>query len=410
MRLHLTALFLLLALYPVFSQQYKWTSSLDSVIDDGFYRIQLPPAVTSRLKPDLSDIRILNKQKKEVPYIIQTEQPTSETILFREYKILSIEKGKKQTTLILQNPDRSKINNIHLVIKNADVDKTLRLSGSNDRKEWYVIRDRYLISDVYSQTETSAIKIFDFPLSDYQYFKINISDSLSPPLNILRAGYYDVYRENAKYSETLTPLVTQRDSSETKTTWVRISFPEPQLINKIDFTIIGPRYYMRHCELGIITDKSLQNKKTEKIFTPIKQFSFSSNGMNSLQLNDFRATEYFIKIENNDNPPLQLESVKCSQINHSLLSWLKKEGNYSIAFGNQKVVSPNYDLVNFKDSIDNVVVLHPGPIISIGDEKPLEAKAEIGIFNSSTFIWIALAVVVAVLGFMSVKMLRETRR
>ncbi|HSY75746.1 MAG TPA: hypothetical protein VK890_02750, partial [Bacteroidia bacterium] len=184
-----------------YAQSYTWQAKLDSITSDGFYKIQLTPAITSKTQPSFSDLRIYDVQNKEVPYILQVEKPATYAELFKEYKISSLEKEKKLTRLILENPEKKKIDNIQLVIKNADVTNSLRLSGSDDKKQWYIIKDNYVISDVYSNQATSTVKIFDFPLSDYQFFKIEISDSASPALNILKAGYYDSYTEDAKYTE-----------------------------------------------------------------------------------------------------------------------------------------------------------------------------------------------------------------
>lgn len=409
MKGYIVILFLTSLSLTTFSQKgYKWKSEIDSISSAGFYKIQLPPAITSKFRSDFSDIRIVDAKQQEVPYIAQSEQATAPTILFKEYKILKLDKDKKETTLTLQNPAKSKIDNIQLVIKNADVNKVLRLSGSNDNTQWYIIKDNYLISDVYSQVETSVVKIFNFPLSDYEFFKIDISDSLSPPLNILKAGYYDTHSENAKYTEVQSPAVSQSDSTKTKISWIKISFAEPQLIDKISFEVKGPNYFLRDCQIGIREERILKNKRKQINFTPISDFKISSNGNNTSYLNNFRSKEFFIKIFNNDNPPLQIVSVQCCQINHCVIAYLKKNEAYSLVFGNEKAKTPDYDLINFKDSITSATLTFPGEISPIHIQEE-DQKPERGIFSSNTFIWISLSAVILILGFMSIKIIKETK-
>ncbi|MBI4944899.1 MAG: hypothetical protein HY840_00700 [Bacteroidetes bacterium] len=390
-----------------FAQDYKWQTKIDCTASDGFYKIQLPPAITSKLKSDFSDIRILDSAKHEVPYIAQSEQPTTNTVLFKDYKIVRLDVSKKHSTLVLQNPSKSKIDNVQLVIKNADADKQLRLSGSDNNKQWYVIKDNYSISDVYSHTETSVVKIFNFPLSDYEFLKIDISDSISPPLHILKAGYYDTHSENAKYVETPLPILTQKDSTETKTSYIKMSFSETQLIDKVAFEVNGPHYYMRDCELGVMEERQLKNNRMEKNFNALINFKISSNGDNTTYLNNYKSKELYLHILNNDNPPLKIKSAKCFQINHFLVAYLKSDESYSLVFGNEKVKMPNYDLVNFKDTTSSISNITLGKI-SLVDTWKKEMPSGSAFFTSNIFIWISLLAVLLILGFMSVRMIKET--
>ena len=52
------------------------------------------------------------------------------------------------TTLVLRNAAKSRINSLGLVIKNTNVTKTARLSGSNDAKTWYGIVDDFVLEPV----------------------------------------------------------------------------------------------------------------------------------------------------------------------------------------------------------------------------------------------------------------------
>jgi hypothetical protein len=408
MKNKVTVFFLLFCSITAFAQDYNWQSALDSLPAEGFYKIQLPPSITSKLKPDFSDIRIIDTGKHEVPYITRKETPAVETFLFKEYKIASLDISKKHSTLILNNPDKNKIDNIQLVIKNADVNKQLSLSGSDDKKQWYVIKDHYMISDVYSHVETSVVTIVNFPLSDYTFFKIDISDSASAPLRILKAGYYDTHTENAKYSEVAAPVVTQKDSAEVKTSYIKIVFPESQLIDKLEFEIEGPHYFMRDCELGIMEERKLKNNRIEKNFIPITTFKVSSNHSNIAYLDNYKSKELYLHISNNDNPPLKIKEVKGSQINHSIIAYLKKNEPYTLVFGNEKANAPNYDLVNFTDTISSISLISPKKIEPIILQNKIQQKAEGNFFSSKTFIWISLSIVLLILGLLSVKMIRET--
>ncbi len=391
------------------AQSYKWQAKLDSIAGDGFYKIQLTPAITSKTQSSFSDLRIYDAQNKEVPYILQVEKPTTYAELFKEYKISSLEKEKKLTRLILENPEEKKIDNIQLVIKNADVTKSLRLSGSDDKKQWYIIKDNYIISDAFSHSETSTIKIVDFPLSDYRYFKIEISDSASPAINILKAGYYDTYTEDAKYTKLITPKVSQVDSAETKETYVRITFDELHAVDKFVIQAEGPHYYYRNCFIGRIEKEYSKNGKSKRYFYPDKQFTLSSNSSNIVfGEKNMNYGELYLQIKNEDNPPLKITDVEAYQITHTIIAYLEKGKQYKFVFGNDKAAAPSYDLANFKDSISSVKVLSIGNISPIDLTPPKEeAKASNSIFANKIFMWSALLIVLLILGAMSLKMIKE---
>src|SRR5579872_1493537 len=72
------------------AQQYNWQAKLDTITSDGFYRIPLIPAITSKTLTDFIDVRIWDAQNKEVPYILHRETPIVYYDLLKEYKIVSL--------------------------------------------------------------------------------------------------------------------------------------------------------------------------------------------------------------------------------------------------------------------------------------------------------------------------------
>ncbi len=182
---------LLLTLKPALAQTFLYEAKLDTVPADGFYKISLNPLIMGKLKPNLSDIRLYEGSSQEIPYILQQEEPVQYKKLFKEYEIVSkISQPKSGTSLILRNAGRSKINNISLEIQNTNATKKAQLSGSNDARHWYTIDDGFVLQPVKSKSATSEVKSLEFPLSEYEYYKLDIDDSLSAPMkHQLRTKY-----------------------------------------------------------------------------------------------------------------------------------------------------------------------------------------------------------------------------
>ena len=122
----------------VYSQSFDREASLTPVPADGFYNLLLSPEISKYLNDQLSDIRIFDGDHREVPYLLTMEVPAQYRERLVEYEI--VEKGSKSrccTSVVLRNPNKTPINNIHLMIKNADASREVSLSGSDDKKNWF---------------------------------------------------------------------------------------------------------------------------------------------------------------------------------------------------------------------------------------------------------------------------------
>ncbi|RZK19573.1 MAG: hypothetical protein EOO86_07205 [Pedobacter sp.] len=101
------------------------------------------------------------------------------------------------------------------------------------------------------------------------------------------------------------------------------------------------------------------------------------------------------------------------------LSGLKLKGNifeivarfdnpkltYALYYGNDKTTTPSYDIANFENKIPKDLTFtaigeeEKNPAYSIITEKPL--------FENKAWLWVLMAVIIALLGWFSFKMLRN---
>ncbi|MFN8255132.1 MAG: hypothetical protein U0W24_05550 [Bacteroidales bacterium] len=240
--LSLVSVFFLFFSWNSFAQDFTWQADIPRVGSDSYYKIHLKPAVVSKLMNNFSDIRVFDENNNEIPYITEIEKPFESRDYFVEYKIIEkaeIKSWPFYTRLVIHNPGKNNISNIQLVIRNSDVKKTLKLSGSDDKVNWYSIRDGYRFQSLYSDNETSIIKILDFPVSNYEYYEIRIDDLKNNPLNIVKAGFYNTAIEKGKYTAVDTPSVSQTDIKDKKESLIKIEFPELTTLNKISLKFAG---------------------------------------------------------------------------------------------------------------------------------------------------------------------------
>ncbi len=405
--------FTFLAGSVLYSQSlFEWESPVDSVPSDGYYNILLKPEVTGRLKNDLSDIRIYENGEKEVPYLCKRETAISYKTLFREYAIVEKKNTPKCcTNLILHNPSKNRIDNISLIIKNSDVTKKAKLSGSDDNRTWYVIRDNYFFQAMYDNSETTEIKLIDFPTSNYTYYKLEIDDSKNGPVNIIKAGYYNTYEENGKYTEIKVPIISQKDSLKNKRSYIDVKFDRSFYADKIAIVVDGPIFYLR--QINIISVVYYKNEK-DSVQKPYEKMvlngELNSATDNTFYLSNYAMSELKIIIENKDDQPLKIRSVKAYQLNNCITAQLQKDKKYSLRFGSKEMLPAEYDIKYFQDKIpSNTPTVYTGDIVNIKKQPASNAQEQESytFFTNKKMVWAVIILVILLLGFVSLKMLRE---
>ncbi|WP_192823098.1 DUF3999 family protein [Rufibacter sp. LB8] len=398
---------LLLVAATVQAQDFGWQAQLAPVAQPGYHRILLSPEVTGRLQATLADVRLLDAKGQTVPYLQRAEQPVNYKTLFKPYQMLRYTRQPGGTSeLIIHNPEQRAINNISLLIGNAEARKMVSLSGSDDQQNWFVLKEQDVLYAIQNTQRTAEVKLLDFPLSNYRYFRLQLNDSSSAPLNILKAGYYDTYSEVGKYTRIPVQSFTRTDSA--KTTHLTLAFAQPVYPEQLVFYVSAPHLYHRTGKIVLGQKKVYVRKKRkrrrrshlEEISTPLL---LSSNAPGTINLLRTQVTKLQIQIDNADNPPLRLDSVHILQLNRYLVAELSPNQTYTLKFGDKDADAPDFDLTYFQDSIPANI-----PVVGIQKVTALRApKEKANGTGSKLLIWAALAVLAVGLGFMTFRLLRD---
>lgn len=388
------------------AQTFVAEAELTTGSKDGFYNIQLTPDQSMYLNRGFTNIRIIDDKNKEVPYLLRVEAPHSVTEVFREYKIIDKSYTKNCcTTVMLHNSDQQLLNNIHLIVKNADVSKEATLLGSDDKINWFALKEYFVLSPAENTKGTFDMKIVDFPLSNYEYYSLRINDSTSAPLNVLTAGYFEVKTENGRYTEVPTVKHRKSDSAKEKKTYLHIQFNGPQTVDKFELTMKGAPFFQRRAMLYIPKTRSVKGGKNETYNDPVQEIEITSKRPTSIELPALKVKELLIVIDNQDNPALEVERVTAYQLNRYLTAWLNSSTKYTVKVGEQDLNAPVYDISFFKDTIPvDTEVLQMGAFKFNASDK---TSPEATIFTTKVYIWVAVVFVIALLGFMSVRLLNE---
>jgi hypothetical protein len=369
--------------------QHKTTAKIETVKENGLHKIVLPTEIRSFSKEELGDFRILDAKSMEVPYYISQGNTQAVTSSFVECKIISktvIPKNK--TTLIFENP-KATIEEIALSITNSDVTKTYSISGSNDQKEWFGLVNNSFLNGLENNNVTSILKPIRFPLSSYRYLKIDFNDKKTLPINVLKIGYFASKTTFNTLLEIIPKNIKILQIPVEKKTQIYIAFDNPQIVNQISFEITKPNLFQRNAQI-CVNPKRARNQKGAVFPETLTNFELNSNQKNSFSIPQLFEKEWFIEIDNQDNPALTLSKIRFFQNPVWVIADLKANEKYTITTGNPELQSPEYDLENFKNSLDSTL-----PEAKIYDIKHLSSienhTKNQSFWQQSWFMWLCIS-------------------
>jgi hypothetical protein len=377
---------------------FAYKSHLAEIKSAGFYKIVLPPGVVSKCNNELNDIRILNSKGIQSPYILKSDQAKFEEKNFIELPIIDVRKeADKQTHIIIQNKLTRPIDQLLLVIKNTDAERTVTISGSDDQNKWFVIKENISLNNLFVQEQDRFIQSLSFPNSSYKFFEIIINGKDQLPVNIVKAGIYEGVPRNGDFLEIPQPKIIQIDSSN-KFSYINLKFDDNYLVNKLQLDIRGPKFFRRNVTI----------LKYENDYVSFKDEYVLSSTIDASYTVNIKTKSLTLIIENQDSPPLNVASVKAYQLNKYVLTYLEPSVSYDLLFGDSLAGAPKYDLEFFKDSINNTPAeASLGPITKIDNEK---AGIKQPGSQNTLILWIIIGSVLVLLLVLTFRMTKEVNK
>jgi hypothetical protein len=384
--------------------QFKYSASLDSVRQTGFYSIAITPELSSYLKPNLSDLRIVDEKKEWVPFIIEKPfHKRSHATVIVDQNIILKENNDRETVLVIENNEKLELSDFIFELKNAAAERTGSLSGSDDYKNWYVILDSLLLrkSDEYS--DTSHRQRINFPASTYQYFKLKVYNNKKEALNILNAGSTGP----VSLIDSIPPFFINPETSLLQTdsssySLVKIILDRPYQINMLRPVITKPWLYKRQAKLFT----QIKNSLSETWYShPNYAITISSDEFDGHFFPILKSDTLYLLIENGDNPPLHISSIETRVINRNIIAFLEKDKSYALVMDDPAAIAPVYDLEHFKDRIPrhssiNIKEISALPIETAATQKQAYKR----------WIWPVIILLLVLLSFMTWKLTADMKK
>jgi hypothetical protein len=218
-----------------FSQSHNATIS--NIQKDGFHKITISPKVISASQDNLDYFRILDKSKKEVPFVV-FENLNRIALHYKKVTIVKKSTSKYSiSSIIISDLDLKNNTELILLISNSNINKTYSISGSNNQQNWFGLVSNQILSDLNNEKGTSVKKTITIPKNSYRFLRLDFNDKKSLPINILDIGYYE-NKKNAIQTTYLTDFKYKiSGDKKRKKTIITFSSNEFQKVDGISFDV-----------------------------------------------------------------------------------------------------------------------------------------------------------------------------
>ena len=327
-------------------KEVRLSTGIDSTT---LLRVSLDAEVFATSTSDLRDLRVVDINNKEVPYILITNRDDIQSSLLAP-KILN--KGSvagESTSFVMDFGGPVLHNQVTLDINNElkNYRKKVQIYGSADMGKWQLLADNQIIYD-YSKDYPARNTTVSYPESTYRYVLVKIIDTESAPVQVLGASARrDVYTSGSRLS--YTPAFETMVVG--KNTEIVADFGQQGILADRAVILIDSKNFERPVNVYSSPDKKtwsyvggdgIYRYKTRELSGDKTSVAYGGSGARYVKL----------VILNQDNQPLNVTGVLFSGYTRAVAFLAEPQGAYRLFYGNEKARSSSYDLAqiyrNFK--------------------------------------------------------------
>ena len=405
-------------IFILISAVFYTLSSVSAQIDEFWYKreltgisgqwhkIALPDDIYDKTSHYLSGMRIYGITTSgdtiEAPYVLQSTESTAteKEVIF---KLINTSNNSKGFYFTFEITASNIINCVNLDFEQKNFDWRLKIEGSDNRRDWFTIVDDYRIVAINNDETSYNFTTVSFPDSKYRYLRFFIPSDEAPVLNKASIlfkesinGEYRTFPYKLNYS-----IVEYGDNKIDidMGRWVPINYIKINVNDTID--------YYRNVSVDYIIDSAKVSNKWIFHNSYLTSGIISSFEENILSFRSVLAKRLTIEINNNDNKPLTVNSIEIKGNIPDMAARFPKQGQYFLVYGNPEMGVPEYDLEQFRDKIPEDLTA-----LTLGEEqiqKTANQFIDKSLLKSKLWLWAVMIVIIALLGWSSVKMIVKTK-
>jgi hypothetical protein len=386
---------------------YRYIRSITG-IKEQWHKIELPDDFFRHVSPGFSDIRIFGITKRkdtiEVPYILQesTEKISKKTV---DFKLINKSRNKNGYFFTFEIPAEATINQLDLDFKQQNFDWRISLEGSQNQQEWFSILQDYRILAIHNEFTDFSFSKIAFPDSRYRYYRVVINSKSGPELISSKVTMNEnipgKYRKYTLYSTTI------KEEKKLKQTIVDLELTFPVPVSHVNFFIKDTVDYYRPFLIQYLSDSIKTPEGWNYVYNTLQTGTINSFEKNEFDVNSTVLKKLRLVIENQDDRPLQIDSLSVEGYEHKLVARFDEPGSYFLAYGNPEASKPIYDISRFADKIPTRLLS-----LDLGQEQLNIKATALGtgpLFQNKRWLWGIMVLVIITLAWFSFSMMRDKK-
>ncbi len=400
----ISAVFLLLFCAFSYGQldQYNYKRELQGVTAP-WHKVVLPEEIFGNVSRNLSDIRIYGitaaKDTIEAPYLLKLKAEKT-VVKDVNFKFLNTTQNEKGYYFTLEVPTEDAINQLKLDFNKQNFDWKLTLEGSHNQQEWFTVVDDYRILSIKNTATDYQFTKVIFENAKFRFFRLLVKSEENPEMVNVKATY-NVVKNGGFVDYAIANLKTIQDKEAQKTT-LEIDLKSTVAVSSLQIKVKDTFDYYRPISIQYVAD----SVKTEQGWNYLYE-NLTTGTLSSIENNEFKFESTILKklkisIFNQDNQPLNIETIAVKGTIHELLVRFTEPAVYFLTYGNKKATKPNYDIERFVSKVPDTLT-----VLTLGNEQKIDKKdlTKAPLFKNKIWLWLLMGIIILVLGWFSVKMM-----
>jgi hypothetical protein len=325
-----------------FSKPVETTTS-----NDGYLRVSIDGEVYRHALPSLADLRLVDDQGKEVPYSIYAQREST-TVESYEPKIFNRAiLPDAYSTLTLDFEQETESNTLVLKTSSRNFKRRVEIAGSNDRKQWLVLKADGYIFD-FSGDQKIHLTTIKYPDSKYRYLQVKVWNGKEEPLTIEGASLSRVKTTPARRAVRSVRLHSREEDAKLKATVCVLDLSYENLPADLLMIDTPEENFSRMVEIQAGNDLKLWENAQQGDLYRFRTDKYSVE-KETLRFPEVRCRYLKLLIYNHDDPPLKLAAFEVQGVEEDVVCRTQPDRSYSLYYGNPRAHAPRYDFERLKN-------------------------------------------------------------
>jgi len=345
-------------------------------------KINLPIATLDAAQPGLEDLRVLDGNGNEVPYLIERPRPTGKVV--REAKQFRDTLTADATVITLETGFTQPVDGITLTTPAASFIKAVQVEGSTDGINWRTLAAG---QPIFRQPNGASRLLISIPAGGWPFLRLTVDNRRSPPVPFTSARIHAAAAE-AVPGELVSVQITDRTESPDETR-LTLNLGAARLdLSDVEIKTTDPLFTR---QVTLIAPEVVENVVKERKLATSVIYRVAVEGQPTAAQLSFPlelqtpTRELLLLIQNDDSLPLQISTVHARRRPVYLMFLPRQGGTYSVLTGNRRATAPRYDLAPLGSNLKATTVssLQLSPLAPNPDYRAAEALPEVAASGSA---------------------------